>query len=160
MQYFVEQLKLHKSIQPQDLIKMCYQRSFGAKHMLGNEKAALNYLLAEFRETKAEDTVLFENISDRYCRVNLGAWKFNGKNPEDLFNLFRKSAEQHQDIDFSEQLEIARQSAIQIMGTEFAAEFDSFATEYLKNGVRPVHHSAEYSLHEKPAYRIVLRSLL
>ena len=74
--YLKEQLKLHPSMQMQDIIKMCYQATFGVEHLLSDTKRAKQYFHQEYTTTPADASLpLYEAISDEFCRVNLGAWK-------------------------------------------------------------------------------------
>ena len=76
--YLMEQADRHPSVQPQDIVKMCYQAAYGAEHLLGDLKGARRYLEEEYAATKEGDMELYENISDSVCRINLAAWKCTG----------------------------------------------------------------------------------
>ena len=41
--YLTMQMNMHPSIQPQDIVKMCYQATFGAEHLLSDEDNAKRY---------------------------------------------------------------------------------------------------------------------
>jgi len=73
---FSQQLSLHPSIRPRDVIKLCYQAAFGAEHLLTDLSAAEKYFRGEYDSVAADASApLFENISPEICRVNLAAWK-------------------------------------------------------------------------------------
>ncbi len=120
-EYLQEQLDRHPSMEPGDVMKLCFQASFGAEHLLRDKDAAWKYLLAEYdaadvSETKAERNdempeekgivvgeeksacedlePLYENISDTLCRVNLRSWKASELPLEWLFTMFVKGAEE------------------------------------------------------------------
>ena len=153
-QYLLEQIRLHPSMTAQDYIKFCYQAAFGAEHLLNDKSKAEKMLYDEYEATPAVDMQLAENISDEYCRVNLAAWKRQGLDPERLLDIFVESAGKGGGSD-EKFLELIREA-------ELAAPIDikDYVGEYLKGGIRPVHHSREYRECEKPAYRVVRRDLL
>jgi hypothetical protein len=70
-----EQMKKHPSMQPQDVVKMCYQAAFGAEHLLLDLDVAKSYHEKEYAEVVATKDELYEQISDTVCRINLSAWK-------------------------------------------------------------------------------------
>ena len=47
--YLKQQLALHPSMQPQDVVKLCYQAAHGAEHLLSDIKAAEKYFYQEKR---------------------------------------------------------------------------------------------------------------
>ena len=155
--YFSEQLKNHPSMRHRDAVKLCYQASFGAEHLLSNEERARAYLESEFNLVESTNEPLFERISPDICRVNLGAWKREKRDLKILFEAFKGSAflrENAKEI-FLSYLEIAEK----IMESELP-DFDksawlAFLDEYKMAGMPPIHHSEEYRASEKPSYRIV-----
>ena len=151
-QYLAEQIKLHLSMQPQDIIKLCYQATFGAEHLLGDMVRVKGYFDTEFLNTPENDAPLAEFLTEDVCRVNLAAWKKLKIPQEWLFNLFVQAAGVKRDggeASFWEYMSLAE-------GLPFdASEWQTAVNEYKKGGVRPVHHSEKYREAEKPAYRII-----
>ena len=90
--YLEEQTNRHPVWECCDLIKRCYQGARGAEHLLADLPRAKGYFLAEWEATPALDLPLYEEISPAVSRVNLGAWKYHGRSPEALFDLFAASA--------------------------------------------------------------------
>ena len=83
------QAALHPSMQPQDVLKMCYQAAFGAEHLLKDEDSARNYLEREWNEVPGDsDEALYERISNEVCRLNIRAWKGQGLPMEWMLHLF------------------------------------------------------------------------
>lgn len=158
--YLKEQFKLHPSMQPQDLMKLCFQAAYGAEHLLSDPEAARKYLTEELRAVEAADLPLTEPISDRVLRVNLAAWKYRGLPEDALFELFVRSAKEPQP-ERNVPLEAFTAAAdTYLEKTEngaFASAFRDYVREYLSGGIRPVHHSGIYRASEKPAYRVVSR---
>ena len=160
MKYLKEQLLLHPSMQPQDVAKFCYQAVFGAEHLLSEPERAKKWLFDEFEATPATEEPLYENISEQYCRVNLGAWKAKRLKIDDLFHIFfqtasTKSAANAQDFEI---LLNAVQSLIKTNLLPFSSnEWLEFLAQYNR---QPLHHSAQYRIAERPAYRVILRELV
>ena len=90
--YLIEQFRAHPSMQPQDVVKHCYQAARGAEHILSDSAAAEKYFFSEFESTPAMDVALQERLSDDVARVNLAAWKHRGLPAHWLFRLFAASA--------------------------------------------------------------------
>ncbi len=154
--YFLEQLKKHPSMQPQDVVKLCYQAAFGAEHLLSDISAAKRYFDAEFDATEPREGQLFECLSDDICRVDLGVWKNIGMPSEWLFNMFAASAGVKKDAssDFEKYL-ICAEKAFDGKVCFSIDEWRGFLAEYRTHGGGAVHHSDLYREKEKPAYRIV-----
>lgn len=157
--YLLEQIHKHPSVQPQDLVKLCYQAAFGAEHLLSDLDGARNYLERELAAVEAREGELCENISNSVCRVDLGAWKGTGLPAEWLFQMFAASAAvsgSGQDL-FSEYLTIAGKT-VQGQQVQFLLrDWHSYLERYRAAGIGPVHHSACYRQQEKPSYRIIDR---
>lgn len=157
------QAALHPSMQPQDVLKMCYQAAFGAEHLLKDEASARAYLEREWEHTPGDaDAALYERISNEVCRVNLRAWKGQGLPMEWLLQLFLHSCKP---------LPNALNRFFAFLGSvdalcaadalPFTMEEWKVAKEnYLHDGVRPLHHSETYRQLEKPAYRVMDASFL
>lgn len=154
--YFTEQLKRHPSMQPQDVVKLCYQAAFGAEHLLSDISEAKRYFDAEYNSTKARAGEVFECLSDNVARVDLGVWKNIGMPGEWLFNMFAASAGVKKDafLDFKKYL-LCAEEAFDGKVCFGIDEWRGFLAEYRARGGGAVHHSDLYREKEKPAYRIV-----
>ena len=147
-----EQLRLHPSMQPRDVIKLCNQAARGAEHLLADATRARAYFDREYASTPADASLpLFEAISENVARVNIAAWKAATLPAEWLFRMFVHTASVP--MGGAELLEtyIAKASAIvsDLPGWE-----DTLAA-WRENGMPAVHHSEAYRAGEHPAYRIV-----
>lgn len=160
--YLAEQIRMHPSMQCQDMVKMCYQAAFGAEHLLSDLGRAKTYLEKEFAETKAEPGELVENISDEVCRVNLAVWKEQGFSLDVLFQMFVDSATIREDADkrFEEYLSEAENFIKEMQSETELSEWKAFLEKYRQAGMPGVHHSAEYRETEHPSYRIVKREYI
>ena len=163
--YLKSQLELHPSMQPQDVIKLCYQAAFGAEHLLQDKQRALNYFNEEFsyiephicNPNKKIADRLYEQISDNIYRINLDAWKTTGMPSKWLFEMFVNSMKpiDNGEYLFSKYLEILDKNFTNFQFNFSLCEWLDHKTKYLKDGIRAVHHSQIYRNKEKPAYRIV-----
>lgn len=163
--YLKKQLQLHPSIQPQDVVKLCYQAAFGAEHMLLDKEKAKAYFIQEYEATPASfDVPLYEPISEDICRINLAAWKARGLAPEDLFDLFAASAHVSSSTGDKSAFNNCIKPAEQVIRNGKASfsfeDWKAYYEEYKKSGMPAVHHSEAYRRAEHPAYRIVRKSLL
>lgn len=152
-QYLQEQMTKHPSMQPRDIIKMCYQAARGAEHLLSDFEAAKRYFEREFETTAPAEGALMENISDDICRVNLGVWKAKGLPGEWLLRIFLDSASTPYGGE-----ELLKEYLQEAMQTVPSARED--LQVYLESEMPAVHHSEIYRENEHPAYRIVRRQSL
>ena len=157
-----KQLSLHPSMQPQDIVKLCYQAAFGAEHLLPDPAKAKAYFETEFQKVSAADIPLYEEISPDICRVNLSAWKKEDLPAEWLFRMFLGTATipQGGETTFLQYLEAAEQ-VLSAHSVSFSREeWETYLCNYKKEGLRAVHHSDLYRMAEQPAYRIVRKQFL
>ena len=156
-QYVMQQFMKHSSIQPQDLVKQCYQAAFGAEHLLSDTSLARDYFYAEYDSVPAMAGELYEEISSDVCRINLSAWKNSRMNADWLFQMFVHSASIPMGsrdlllhyLDTVEEI-------ISYMDTSFTVmEWRDYLKKYKESGMPVVHHSENYRKHEHPAYRII-----
>ncbi len=168
-EYLLEQIERHPSADPQDIVKHIYQAAHGAEHLLSDPDWARQYLEREFAGLEPVLTagqrqeVLWEQISEDVCRIDLRAWKKSGMPLEWLFRMFVSSASVRSDSRevFAEYLETAEQvlNGIWAMGKRTVGfteeDWMTYLEEYRQAGMPPVRHSVRYREAEKPAYRIV-----
>lgn len=152
-----EQLRLHPSIQPRDVIKLCYQAARGAEHLLSDLSRAHAYFEQEFAATQADGALpLLESISENVSRANLSAWKASGLPAEWLFRMFVHTASVPQDgADLLERY-IAETSAVLAEAARFPlSAWEEVLGAWREAGMPAVHHTDAYRAKEQPAYRIV-----
>lgn len=158
--YLSEQLRAHPSMQARDVVKLCYQAARGAEHLLADTAAAERYFFSEFEAVTADDSVLYELISDDVARMNLAAWKQRGLPAAWLLRMFCASAAISGEGERRLVEYIDSASALVCEAGIPAQEWDGFIAEYKEQGMPSLHHSEAYRAAEKPAYRIVRRSWL
>lgn len=168
-EYLREQVQLHPSMKPQDAIKLCYQASYGAEHLLKNVDTARFYFDEEYAgiEVVDDDEPLYECISEISCRVNLRAWKKRKMPGEWLFNMFAQSNVPLVNSRFRLGYEKRNTFAVYLKEAELLIEegifgfgmeeWKQFLSTYPMDAPVALHHSKEYHAAEKPAYRLVSR---
>lgn len=153
----IAQIRLHPSAQPQDIVKLCYQAAYGVEHLLSNADGVWEFLKCEYASVEPDDVPLAEQISDRFCRINLARWKHVGFPLQWLFRMFVLSATtESKDIDvFDECLQTAEVLIEQGDMMCSPMQWRTYLKSYAEAGMGPVHHSTQYRMREKPAYRVV-----
>lgn len=163
----VQQLQMHPSMQPQDIVKMCFQAAFGAEHLLGDINVAREYFEKEYAGTEPDkEAPLYEHISEDVCRMNLAAWKAAELPGEWLFKMFaesvntnvnrREAGRQDNGAEKFEEYISCAEAIIEKGDTVLSFdEWCEFLCEYRKGDITAVHHSPKYREQEFPAYRIV-----
>lgn len=158
--YLSEQLNIYPDMGPQDVFKLCFQGARGAEHLLRDTLAAKCYFDAEWEGTKAKDAPLFEEISDGFCRVDLGAWKARSLPGDWLFRLFAKTASTPVAGDPLAEYLAAADEWVRTAPVEFTVEaWETALAEYRAAGTPAVHHSDGYRETYRPAYRVISRRL-
>lgn len=151
--YLSEQLQLHPSMQPQDVLKLCYQAARGAEHLLADFTRARAWFDREYAAVSADAAQpLFEMLSPEVARGNLAAWKAAGLPEEWLFRMFAATAsvpQEGRDL-LQEYVALASAAAADAM-----PGWESTLSAWQAAGCPAVHHSEAYRAAERPAYRIV-----
>ena len=94
--YLKQSLNNHPAMEPQDMVKYCYQSAFGGAHMLQAVERAKAYFEQEFSSVPAENGALFEQLSPFAVRISLKAWKAKGLSSQWLWRIFALSAAMEQ----------------------------------------------------------------
>ncbi len=161
--YILEQIQSHPSFRPQDAIKLSYQATFGAEHLLQEAASVKAYFEREYAETQSADLPLYEMICDDYGRVNLAAWKYQNLPAEWLFQIFFMTASVPSEKSaadlygcFDEISLLAAEGRLSFSKEDwFNCRTQYEAANAEAKRPRPVHHSDVYRTAESPAYRIV-----
>ena len=160
-EYLRRQAMLHPGCQPADVVKLCYQAAKGPEHILAtldDAEKAENYFISEYERALPDDGPLCEQISDRFVRVNFGAWKKTGMPMLWLLSAFYNSAYPVENGDELLENFLADADACVAEGA-FGFPLDewkSYMEEYRAAGKPSVHHSEAYRGAESPSYRLVI----
>ena len=145
-----EQMKLHPSMQAEDMLKLCIQGACGPGHILDRTDKAKQAFDEEFASVPSRpEEALFEVISPDFLRVNLGAWKASKMPSEWLFRMFTASAKTFDDSET-----VLRKYLDETEGLLSGEQKTRFAG-LRKTLPRAVHHSKIYHDSEAPSYRLV-----
>lgn len=152
-----EQLCLHPSTQPQDVIKLIYQAARGAEHLLMDADRARAYFDREYAATPADASQpILEPLSEHVARANLAAWKAAGLPAEWLFRAFVDMARLPLDSEeLLEQYVAESFEVIEEMKPFSLADWESALDSWRAAWTPAVHHTEAYHAAEHPAYRIV-----
>lgn len=158
--YIQEQQRLHPAMEPQDMVKLCYQAAFGAEHLLTDLEGAWKYLEQEFAAVTADDSPLYEQIHPQAARINLAAWKREKLPLKWLFGMFTENVSLTQEKTAQQE---SFQSCLAIAGENASfgeTQWNSYLQTYPAEQPIPLHHSEAYREKEHPAYRLVNSRLL
>lgn len=164
----LEQVRLHPSFGPQDAVKISYQASHGAEHLLRDRDGVYRYFMSEFDSVPAADLPIYEQIGADYSRFNLAAWKYQNLPPQWLFEMFYLTAGLGSHIpDISDRSELLCQYLDTVNDLASSGdlpfrqeEWQAFRSQYEANGGGAVHHSEFYREKEHPAYRIIHKQFI
>lgn len=154
----LEQSKFHTSMLPQDVVKLCYQATFGAEHLLVDREKAFVYFMQEYAITPPNSMPVFETICDSYVRCNFAAWKQQKLPPEWLFELFYDTASKKSlgtEVLFWNYINIAESLFAEHIFSFSKEEWKDYIAHYKMQEIRAVHHSESYRKNENPAYRLI-----
>ncbi len=150
-------------MRPCDAVKLVFQNEWGGGHLISDAGASLRRLQDECAQTPHDGAALpFEDIGNGLVRVMLPALDA-GRYPFEALNRdFVRSAQLHTGSrdSFACKLWLLQTLARQGLFRFSAAELDQYLAEYRQAGCPPVSHSGEYRAAYRPAYRVVLRSLV
>lgn len=155
--YLIEHLETHPNIASSDIIKFCYQATFGAEHLLKDLKAARYYFDIEYDSTNPVETKVIEVLSDQVARVNFSGYKYAGYDKEALWEAFVKSASKTRGSE--QELIYNLNTCCNMLLKHFDKEKANLLIEeinnYLDQDIRPVHHSDIYRNSYEPHYRLI-----
>ena len=145
--------------QPQDAVKLLYQRVYGCEHFVSGEEKSLRYLQQEWAALPASPAPpsLWEPLGGGWGRLNLAAVD-PARLPLPLLNrMFCLSSVQA--AGSPEELEETLQQ-LEALGARDLFTFSSetlsaFLAEYRRQGCPSLHHSEDYRRTYRPAYRVL-----
>ncbi len=156
MKIYAAHAEKYPLMQPQDAVKLAYQRTFGGGHMIPNPEMALARLKKEIAETEQTDAPLLEDIGSFY-RLNLHAFANSGLRAETVSALFVYTAN-HTKADaekFGYQLTALRACANHMLLPFDRAALDTYLAAYEAEGCPAVSHTDIFRENYAPAYRLV-----
>lgn len=160
--YLQSQLTIHPGSCAQDIVKLCFQATFGAEHLLSDPGQARIYFETEYGNVFSGDETILEEISEEYCRVNFYGWKSHGLSEEKLLDLFLETGTKQRiaAISFENRMEDYQKTLLSLGEDALVTELSDFLKKNFPNGPQPVHHSERYRELYHPHYRIIQKDLL
>lgn len=167
--YLKEDLKIHPKMKPLDVFKFIYQGTFGPNHLNIDKNVLNEHLRLEFNKTRNSKMNLIELISDKYCRVNIGAWKEKGYSFDKLFDLLYQSIQNIDTVSpnidtvstFFEQNIAYITNNFKEFDFDFSIEeWNLIIKSYDFTNMTPISHSCEYKSLYFPSYRVICIDLL
>lgn len=165
--YIKQQLAMHPSVQPQDVLKMCFQAAFGAEHLITDMERVENYFTTEYEKTASSNKEqMIEYLSPTVARLNIASWKHSNMPPAWLFDLFVAGVS----FDKGDKAEKSKLFYDYITAwtnyiyaneknmTFTLAQFEEVLRWYIEKcegTLQAVHHSQDYRDGESPAYRVI-----
>ncbi len=152
-------LKTYPLMEPQDVVKLCYQQAFGASHFCDSDKAALTALSKEMDECTANSNLpLLEPLDSQHhtFRLSLSAAKAAGISPKLLakaFTLDSKTTPQNS-LWFSQALKCLNRLAEDDFFPFNAKEMQCYLASYQQEGCPVVSHSETFHNAYQPHYRV------
>lgn len=150
-------------MRPCDAVKLIFQNEFGSGHMVKNEAAALERLLAELAQTKRDAAApLYEDIGNGLVRLNLCAADAALLPPQSINAAFVATANTVRGVkaSFFAKLDTLRTACAQGHFAFSTVELGQYIEQYKRAGCPAVSHSEEYRQAYAPSYRVILFTLL
>jgi hypothetical protein len=155
-------LSIKKNLAVQDVYKMLYQANFGVEHLLSDTAGVRSYLIEEMAtmDTTLEEEALIERISTdgEVVRVNLRPFRKQNLDPELLIRaMFASAAAMKPDTllfvrQWREFRDLVRYGLLNFP----MSDVERLSATVEAGEIPPMHHSAEYKVANRPAYRVVL----
>lgn len=155
-------LSIKQNLAVQDVYKMLYQANFGVEHLLSDTANVRSYLLKEMAtmDTTVEGETLVERISTdgEVVRINLRPFRKENRDPELLLRvMFASAAARKPDTllflrQWREFRDLVRYGLLNFP----ISEVERLSAAVEAGEIAPMHHSAEYKVANRPAYRVVV----
>ena len=144
--------------EPQDIVKLLYQREFGPAHAIADPASARRFLEEEYASVPQEEGLPFEYVGNGCLRLHLSRLDHNGISVEAAARLFIESAEEAGDkTAFAAMLkELAEDGFV----TELMPGLAEFISRYIASGCPALRHSEAYRAAYRTAYRVIRGELL
>ena len=150
-------------MQPTDAVKLIYQNVFGGGHLIKDREACLRAVQREYENTPQEQHApLLESIGNGLVRVMLNAIDGSGYSIRQLGDDFIRSSEVHKGNlnGFLIKLDVLRKVTASGAFGFSPEELEAYLEAYKEAGYPMVSHSEQYRKAYKPAYRILLASII
>lgn len=145
----------YQAMQIQDLYKLLHQAAMGSEHAVADPESARHWLareLLEMDEGPLEPLVDIISADGDIARIHLRPFVESGHDPDLLLEPFIRTANEYH----GETCLLKKYWQAAVALADFpTAKMDEFFHSMEKQSFPAVHHSPEYRLDHRPAYRIV-----
>lgn len=142
----------YPAMEIRDAVKLIYQHSMGAEHLITDERQAVERLRDEWAITESDPNIdITVPLGNGLCRLELAVCKAAGLAPETAARLFFLTARQF--VPDGAGLAAALDAVYALPFPK--EEADAFLSDYRARGCPPLHHSESYRAAYRPAYRVI-----
>lgn len=154
------EIKRHPHSKVEDIYKFIHQASFGSEHAVKDTIAVRKWMENEISNLDLSiNDEMFNQLSPdgKLVRINLRPYLNKGFDPNLLLDAFIKTANNFKGKanDFKMYWKAAEKLAKSNKFKFTSEELNAFFEEQSKNKLHAIHHSREYELEYKPAYRVI-----
>ena len=156
-----EHLAMYPLMQPQDVIKLLYQRNYGPEHMIQNPQQTLNALKEEAQAvTLSSQAPLFTPIGNAFVRLNLNR-ALHDYTVEQVNDMFVRSAGViHGSMsDFLKDIKLLQRNFDGLTCDFSLDDFNEYLSWYRAQAYPSVAHTPIYRQTYDPHYRVVFNNL-
>ena len=159
------QIRNHQNMTAQDIYKLLYQGAMGPKHLLNNPEAAKQYLKQEWDSVEPDrEELFFEPVSPNgnVFRVNIRPCKYVISNYLILWEVLYQSAFEFKEdhVLFKKTWQDFYQLVLDNRLPFSIKKIEELDRQSKKNDYPAIHHSREYNITNKPAYRVLIKEEL
>lgn len=164
-QVMARQVARFPRMEPQDLYKLVFQAAMGSRHAGLDSAMARDWLDQEVAGLQpGPDEAVLDTISadGRMVRVNLRPYLAAGGSRDALLRAFVATARDYQGSEAAlrRDLDLAERMADDGLLPFSRADLHAYLEQMRARGYPAVEHSPAYEAAYRPAYRVVLRSLV
>ncbi|MBR0384966.1 MAG: helix-turn-helix domain-containing protein, partial [Erysipelotrichaceae bacterium] len=152
----------YPNMQPQDAVVLIWQNEYGCPEETSDSTETLRQLEKEYAEIPHGFGAEYEDIGNGLIRINLNNLDIKHYSLAQLNDDYRHScgAVKGERERFLAKLEILKEMTEEGVMPFVPAKLNSYLNDYAKAGYPPVGHSEIMLDYYRPAYRVVMRSLV
>ena len=149
----------YPKMQLQDIFKLIFQSSFGCGHLIKDKNKAYSDLLNEWDSIEPSKSVLYEDIGNGYCRLNLSYAKYLKISPEMISKIMFVSSQTFENSheDFYNNIKALKTMCLYGKLPFSIKQIDDFMKELEQNNFHCFSHTKVYKENYSPSYRVILK---
>jgi hypothetical protein len=154
-------LEMYPLMQPQDVMKLLYQRNYGPEHAIADPHQSLQMLEAEAKDIAVSaDAPLFTPIGNAFVRLNLerALHDYTAEQVNDMF--IRSAGVIHGSLSqFLADIKLIQRNFDGLKADFTLADYEEYLSWYRSQAYPAVHHSPIYRQNYAPHYRVVFNHI-